>query len=234
VIPLTRSLDHLRTHLPIAAAGEDPEGVHQVRVATRRLDSWLQLGGRRVLRSDLAWLRGRAGAVRDLDVLLLGTPPAVWASWLTGRRRTARRRLLAALDDPRLGALLDALGFLAPLANRTARAQLRRITARVIAAADDFEAHPRDIERLHALRRALRLFRYALEWLDEPTEPYRALQETFGEAGDLSMSLAYLEKCPAADQLAAERTAMLASLEKCRARSLRLWKAGRAQVEQLA
>jgi CHAD domain-containing protein len=40
-------------HLPLALSGEDPEGVHQVRVAGRRLRAYLDLLGFRVLKDDL-------------------------------------------------------------------------------------------------------------------------------------------------------------------------------------
>jgi CHAD domain-containing protein len=36
---------HLGAHLPLALSGEDPEGVHQVRVAGRRLRAYLDLLG---------------------------------------------------------------------------------------------------------------------------------------------------------------------------------------------
>ena len=62
---------------PIARIGEDPEGVHQARVATRRLRSHLATFApvlRRGARpsgstSDLRWLGRSLGIVRDLDVL---------------------------------------------------------------------------------------------------------------------------------------------------------------------
>jgi len=130
-------------------------------------------------------------------------------------------------------ALIDALSFLPSLRAETAHASLRRIATRVLGAADDFEAHPHDLDRLHALRRALRLLRYALEWLEKPTDDFRELQEVFGEAGDLSMSLRYLDACPAAGELAAERAAMAVALGKCPDHCLRLWTAARPHVEGL-
>jgi CHAD domain-containing protein len=73
---VTSSVLQLLTELPAAVLGEDPEGVHQARVATRRLRSDLRTF-RRLL--DPAWvdslqdglrdLTRRLGAVRDIDVL---------------------------------------------------------------------------------------------------------------------------------------------------------------------
>jgi CHAD domain-containing protein len=62
---------------PGTRLGADPEDLHQMRVATRRLRAYLRamrpvLVGEwaEVLRSELAWLGGSLGPVRDLDVLL--------------------------------------------------------------------------------------------------------------------------------------------------------------------
>ena len=57
--------------------GEDPEGVHQARVATRRLRSHLRTFRKLLepewaepLRDELGWLGDELGGVRDADVLL--------------------------------------------------------------------------------------------------------------------------------------------------------------------
>ena len=62
---------------PVVRIGEDPEGVHQARVATRRLRSHLRTFRElldpewtRALRDELGWLGDELGAVRDADVLL--------------------------------------------------------------------------------------------------------------------------------------------------------------------
>ena len=59
-----------------AAQGDDPEGVHQMRVAARRMRGllrvlrplldklWVQ-----TLSDEVAWLAGELGSVRDVDVL---------------------------------------------------------------------------------------------------------------------------------------------------------------------
>ncbi len=76
-IAIGADVARLIQHDPIARVGVDPEGVHQARVATRRLRS--QLGtfapvltrrGTEPLIDDLRWLGRRLGAVRDADVLL--------------------------------------------------------------------------------------------------------------------------------------------------------------------
>ena len=107
----------------------DVEGVHQARVATRRLRSDLRTFGPLLddgwatgLRAELKWLAAALGEVRDADVLLdrlraaaapLGAADVEGAAALLGRleaeRSAARGRLLAVLDDPRYVLLLDQL-----------------------------------------------------------------------------------------------------------------------------
>ena len=62
---------------PVVRQDSDPEGVHQARVATRRLRSDLRTFGALLdpdwtdaLRAELGWIGGLLGAVRDADVLL--------------------------------------------------------------------------------------------------------------------------------------------------------------------
>ncbi|MBX7197962.1 MAG: CHAD domain-containing protein [Rhodospirillaceae bacterium] len=69
--------DHWRANVAAAADGGDPEGIHQVRVALRRLRSALGLfkhhiprAQRTVLAQEAKWLLGELGAVRDLDVFI--------------------------------------------------------------------------------------------------------------------------------------------------------------------
>ncbi len=62
---------------PVVRVNEDPEGVHQARVATRRLRSDLRTFGPLLdsgwsddLRDELGWLGSALGEARDVDVLL--------------------------------------------------------------------------------------------------------------------------------------------------------------------
>jgi len=109
--------------------GEDPEAVHQARVATRRLRSTLRTFSSLLdsewtdrLRDELKWLADLLGAVRDTDVLLerfsehLAALPAADAklgprllAGLVEQRDSARRRLLQAMASDRYAVLLDDL-----------------------------------------------------------------------------------------------------------------------------
>jgi CHAD domain-containing protein len=177
-------VDHLRRHLLVAREGTDPEGVHQVRVACARLLVWLELAERSALRDDLRWLRRAAGKVRDLDVLLLSSPPEPFASHLRTELRRRREALRRALDDSRLAALLAALDHLPPFRAEEAEAGLARIRRRARRRASR-AAEKLDAASLHALRRALRKLHFAEEWLGRETpRRLRALQRALGELND--------------------------------------------------
>ncbi len=73
---IRRQLVTLASREPGTRLGEDPEELHDMRVATRRLRAALELfadvlpARAQVLRSELGWLAGVLGSVRDLDVQL--------------------------------------------------------------------------------------------------------------------------------------------------------------------
>ncbi len=191
-IGLDRWLQHLQEHLPIAQEGRDPEGVHQVRVAVRRLRVWLRLAGLRVLEDDLAWLVRSAGEVRDLEVLLLNNHlPEAFRRWAASRLKEARAAFVPLLDSPRLAGLLQALSNLPPLDEASAQTRLKRFVRQVERKAEEWQSQE-SLEHLHALRRALRRLRYAREWLEQDSQPIKLLQEAFGRVGDLSFTLRYL------------------------------------------
>ena len=126
---IAASVDRLIRHDPVMRLDVDPEGVHQARVATRRLRSdlrtfraFLDPDWARGLREELGWLAGILGAVRDGDVLLdrlrtssdrlpledgKGTSRVV--ETLEAARDQAHGELLATLRSERYVALLDRL-----------------------------------------------------------------------------------------------------------------------------
>jgi CHAD domain-containing protein len=125
-------LDNLTRELAAARAGK-ARGVHQLRVATRRLRALLALFEdalpprvARALAGDLAELARAAGPVRDLDVLAKAVAkrgakvdPALELAVATilrhvrERRAAAHAALAAALDEPRVGRLTERLAALA-------------------------------------------------------------------------------------------------------------------------
>lgn len=126
---LATSAARMVTHDAGVRLGDDPEDVHQFRVATRRLRSDLRtfalvldLDWVRSLRKPLRWLAGEVGQVRDNDVLTerlhaqAGTLPDtdnhgadLLLSRLAEQGELARARMLTALRTPRYSSLLDAL-----------------------------------------------------------------------------------------------------------------------------
>lgn len=135
-------VEHLTSHLAMAREGKDPEGVHQVRVAGRRLRVWLLLGGHRALEDDLRWLVSVLGRVRDLDVLRAmpvgggplephALPHASFADWLAEQHHRARADAELVLDSFRVEGLCRALGLLRPLDEEQARSALHHLEADV-------------------------------------------------------------------------------------------------------
>jgi CHAD domain-containing protein/adenylate cyclase class IV len=126
---ITASAHRLVTNDPVVRLGEDPEGVHQARVATRRLRSDLRTfrpvldtDWSEPLRSELRWLGELLGGVRDRDVLrelLTARADALcpgqharalsFVRRLDEQRASDRRALLDAMNSPRYLALLDQL-----------------------------------------------------------------------------------------------------------------------------
>ena len=133
-VALRVPLSALASAESVAREGSDPEGVHRMRVATRRLQAALSLYAQALdpaagaLRGELRWLRRELGDVRDLDTHLerIGRLQAACEAGagrgalapladLLGRRReeARRERLLPALDGERYLALLAGIASLA-------------------------------------------------------------------------------------------------------------------------
>ena len=172
-------------HDPGTRLGSDPEELHKLRVATRRLRAFLRVARKAVdpewsdgLRSELQWLGQALGPARDLDVLgeylaaeleTLGAGSDETRSLLDGleaERARARLTVVEALSSDRYLALLNRLdtastpvltGDESPLADRW-RTEWKR-AKRAIAALD---ADSSD-EELHEARIRLKKARYAAE-----------------------------------------------------------------------
>ena len=137
---IRRQLRELYAHEPGTRLGENPEELHDLRVATRRLRAAMDLFSSALpsrasaVREELRWIAGELGAVRDLDVQLdeltkMGRWSDEWAgtgtgtgtgtglahlhALLTAERDRARESLLDALDSSRWERLTAALLALA-------------------------------------------------------------------------------------------------------------------------
>jgi CHAD domain-containing protein len=156
---LRKQRDRIRA-TATAARGGDPDALHDMRVATRRLRSTLRtfrpvLDRSRTepLRAELRWLGHVLGEVRDGDVLaerltralgaeppelVIGPVAARMRERLSTRTAQARRDLHAALDSPRYAALLDLLDKVVdvPPTRRVTRVRLIRLARKAVRRAD--------------------------------------------------------------------------------------------------
>ncbi|MBO0893553.1 MAG: CHAD domain-containing protein, partial [Acidimicrobiales bacterium] len=197
---LRRNALAMLAHEPGTRLGEDPEDLHDMRVATRRLRAGLSLFaealpvGAKRLRDELGWLGGLLGAVRDLDVELgrmgewraevgpedrdaLGDLVAI----VEQHREEERRALLAGLESARYRRLTG--GLVSMLQKGPSR---RLPAARTLAAVaapglvgDRHKAATKAAKRakrsgipadFHRLRIRCKRLRYALEFVAEVYE----------------------------------------------------------------
>jgi CHAD domain-containing protein len=182
----------LLRHDPGVRLGDDPEDVHQARVATRRLRSDLRTFGRlldaewvRPLRDELKWLGAGFGGVRDADVLderlrrhaaQLPSEDAKGVAALLRKlslsRDEHRAAMLAELDSDRYVRLVDALveaavrPRLLPEADAPAREVAPELVRRPwthLEKAVDALAHDEGDDALHQVRIRAKRCRYAAE-----------------------------------------------------------------------
>jgi triphosphatase len=182
-------------HEPGTRIGEDPEELHDMRVAARRIRAAIKIFERtlpvraRGFRDTLKWVAGSLGEVRDLDVQLgrleawiseaapenrepLGALRVV----LEEQRAKARKAMLRTLDSRRYAKFVESFGsFLQKGPSRRAAAARQPI----LEAAPDLVRKPyRKVRKLgdpiteespgeeyHELRKKGKRLRYALEFL---------------------------------------------------------------------
>lgn len=180
---------------PGTRLGEDIEALHDMRVATRRLRAAMAafrpfLSPRLLaFRDEFGWIAAALGEVRDLDVQIDrmtewrgGFPPdrahALDAieDILHARRRSARKRMLLALDSRRYERLVarfgDALRHGPPRTFAPGRAPILAVAPdlvekryRRVRKAGDRIARSSPPELYHALRIDAKKLRYALEFV---------------------------------------------------------------------
>lgn len=189
---LASGVSRLVNHDPGVRLDEDPEEVHQARVATRRLRSDLRTFKSLVdpewaegLRRELGWLASPLGEVRDADVLLdrLRTetgrlPPEDRAQVgplidrVVASRQASLGALFDVLDSKRYVALLDALvdGIATPRLTAVAEQPAEEVASTLVGKAwhklrrsiSDLGPEPADTD-LHRVRIKAKRCRYAAE-----------------------------------------------------------------------
>jgi len=212
----------LLRHDPGTRLGDDPENLHQHRVAARRIRTFIRAtraytdpGWQRSLVEPLRELGAVTGAVRDLDVLLeqlyeepLEEPDRahgdVLREWLSAERESARQTLITALGSDSYRLLLTRLRLPPRLGEGVDAVPLRRIArkefSRLLATVEKLGKHPDDAA-LHRLRIELKRARYAAELAAAPGAEGRrfladakSLQTLLGEHQDAVVAAELLRR----------------------------------------
>jgi CHAD domain-containing protein len=184
---IRRQYEEILAHDPGTRLGSDPEALHKMRVAVRRLRAFLRVARPILdrawtdeLRAELKWVGRALGAVRDHDVLMIHvrgqaeTLPSTDVAALgliveaiERQRETSREEMLEALSSPRY---LELLGRV-ELAGETPHWNGKRRSVRKLAAKEFMKLEraikaldpaPSDTE-LHRLRVRGKRARYAGE-----------------------------------------------------------------------
>ncbi|GGG17885.1 inorganic triphosphatase [Rhizobium wenxiniae] len=102
-----------RLNEEIMRVRQNPESLHQARVALRRLRSAITLfkpilrdGETKRLSGELRWLADVLGEVRNIDVLLPKAKPGQLRDKLSGKRASAYEDVMVAIDSSRTRALM--------------------------------------------------------------------------------------------------------------------------------
>jgi triphosphatase len=223
---LRRHFAAMLAHEPGVRLGEDPEELHDMRVATRRLRAALKLYKKVLPRRaenyerDLRFFANALGEVRDLDVhleRLAGEALEEIVAALEERRVEARRRMLEALDSNRYER------FVASFTGTLRRGRSPAPTGSILEVAPDdirrrYKKVRKDVETLaedsppedfHDLRKKGRRLRYALEPLQgiygKPAEKMvdllKEVQDDLGDNQDLVVAAQSLKELATAGEL---------------------------------
>lgn len=188
-------LDHLLSNQPAALRGDEQEGIHQVRVAVRRMRSLLVLFERLLephaaeqFEDELRRLGQVLGEARDWDVFLSESLKEAAAEngdagWTSPLRQLARQRQHAAhqaakkaILEPRFTRFVLAFrawslsreGTLrSAFLDRPTKAVAGRLLSRLADKVEDrlADADCDDLESLHSLRKSAKKLRYGIEYL---------------------------------------------------------------------
>ncbi|MCB5188129.1 CHAD domain-containing protein [Methylobacillus caricis] len=211
-------LRHLQDNQDIVVIGTDPEGVHQMRTALRRLRIALRLFrlDDEFLDAELRWLNELLASARDLDVLLTESLPKANlsqanAAGLYQRAKSAHKRaygkLRAGLNSQRYQRLLLQLGLTVangPTAGKhalasTASKKLGKIWQKLLFQGK--KLHTLVDDERHRVRITARRLRYAIDFFS-PLYPGKKtqrhavqfrqalgeLQQLLGKLNDISVT----------------------------------------------
>lgn len=207
-------LQHFRWNEGIVAKERNPEALHQLRVAMRRLRSAFDLFRPvlrksrrfRLLSDDLRWASRTLGEARNLDVFLMLLERGSMADEQVERQREeSYDRVVAMLGSPRfLGMMLTLVRwlFIGKWRERAAcqvplgRFATRRLQKEWVRLADERSLSAMREKQRHRFRLRTKKFRYALEFVrslnlgaKREAKPFHAgleaLQEELGQLNDM-------------------------------------------------
>ena len=252
---VTAAVSQIRANRAGAAAGRDPEYLHQLRVGMRRLRSTLQACRSLLRRREARRLDRRLrealkalGAARDWDVFERDIGSPTLRRLAHARAQPARRQARAAARSALMRFLPEEVLAWArsrpwrassragePIGTFSRRA-LERAYARLADTAEDIDW--KDASRRHRVRIRLKRLRYACDcfaaaWPEAAQKPFfaklRHLQNVLGELNDVAMQRQMLQQMAEAEapaQAVTRATALLAQRERSLfARLRRAWTA---------
>jgi CHAD domain-containing protein len=248
---------HLEANREGMLAGTDPEYLHQMRVALRRLRTAFAVFAEAVpqaapLLAELRWLRRALGEARDWDVF---TAQVLRPALAQHPHRRGLRAVKEACEEMRAGAAhsarhavesgryrklvreLRALCYGAPQDAPLPAPPLRRHAAAAIATLHDLaldrgrKVMRLDAEKLHRLRKTVRKLRYAVLFL-APAFPEARMGALAGAVESLQETLGGLNDCAVAEALI-ERAHAPGRHKACRILAKRVGEAHAARRKQL-
>ena len=207
------AVGQVQANRPGAAAGRDPEYLHQLRVGMRRLRSTLRACRALVRRKEAARIDRRLrdalrglGEARDWDVFEATLARGVLRRHAGERAEAARRKARATARSAQFRFLADEVlawargrpwragsGATRPMAD-FARATLNRAHVRLLDVAGSIDWH--DAPRRHRVRILVKRLRYGCEcfaaaWPEDVMQAFlkrlRGLQQVLGELNDIDV-----------------------------------------------
>jgi len=223
--------DHLAAVQRQEAALPEPEAVHRMRVASRRLRTALRLLGMRALDPEVKRLQDALGEVRDLQLQVewLRTRDAALHRARQSRLRTAEKAMEREVERWRmrsLPAILDAAGGSSAPSRRKISKTLRKRVRRLHEALEQARARPNPA-RIHAARISAKKLRYLVEVAGDSLprrvtrvhSDLKSLHASLGQLHDLDLRIALVRRRPALlreQQDARERLGRVAAAQLAR------------------
>jgi CHAD domain-containing protein len=206
---LDRFRREIEAHLGPAVIGDEPEALHDLRVAVRRTRSGIKHSAgvlsrtqRRRFQDEFSHLQDVTGPARDYEVWMLSLPDDdPLRLVLAGYYDSARRDAVVALDArhtkkllARWHTVLAALprGNTAVSSEERIDEQQQRVMQAAATAGVDAEATD-----LHRLRKRVKELRYLIELFGNPSrrplrKPLKKLQDALGDVQDVAVQRAWL------------------------------------------